>query len=115
MYKTTFFIYEKDLDGDYVNIKPYCYVLETEKHPEGTSIDNIIFQACEIESISDGIILIDITIEKDGEWVNHDEAEFKIKIVRKNELSDYIDWKKCPKAPPIYKVDKEKSKLNIII
>ena len=115
MYKTTFFIYERNLNGDYVNIEPYCYVLETEKHPEGTSIDDIIFQACEIERIPDGIILIDLTIEKDGEWINHDEAEFEIKIVRTKERSNYINWEKCPKLPPIYKVDKEKSTLNIII
>ena len=115
MYKTTFFIYERNLDGDYVNIEPYCYVLETEKHPEGTSINDIIFQACEIERIPDGTILIDATIEKDGEWINHDEAEFEIKIVRTKERSNYINWEKCPNLPPIYKVDKEKSKLNIII
>lgn len=115
MYKTTFFIYERNLDGDYVNIEPYCYVLETEKHLEGTSIDDIIFQACEIERIPDGIILIDATIEKDGEWVNHDEAEFEIKIVRTKERSNYINWEKCPNLPPIYKVDKEKSKINMII
>jgi hypothetical protein len=56
-----------------------------------------------------------MTTDKDGEFVNHDEEEFEISIVRTDELSDYIDWEKCPKAPPIYKVDKEKSKLNLII
>lgn len=115
MYKTNFFIYERNLNGDYDKIIPYHYVLETSEYPIGDNINDIIFEACEIERIPDGTIMIDVTTEKDGEWFNHDEAEFEIIIVRTNELSDFIMWDKCPNLPPIYKVDKEKSKIKLII
>ena len=115
MFKNLFLIYEQNLNGDYKNVEPYEYVMETKTNITGEEINEIIFQACEIERIPDGMIMVDLTMEKDGEWYSHDEGEFEISIVRTDELSDYIDWEKCPKAPPIYKVDKEKSKLNIII
>lgn len=115
MYETNFFIYERNLNGDYDNVEPYHYSINTENYPTGKNIKDIIFEACEIERIPDGKILVDITTDKDGEFVNHDESEFEITIIRTAELSNFIKWDKCPNLPPIYKVDKEKSKLNIII
>lgn len=115
MYKTDFFIYEKNLSGNYDSIEPHYYVLETEERPTGKNIEDIILQACEIERIPDQKILVDMTIDKDGEYVDHDEEVFEISIFRTNELSDYIDWEKCPNLPPIYKVDREKSKIELII
>lgn len=115
MYKTTFFIYEQNIVGDYVNVEPYEYRLETSEFPTNEDFKDIIFQACEIERIPNVMISVDINTEKDGEFVNHDEFEFKLNIIRNKNLSKYIRWDKCPNLPPIYEVDREKSKIELII
>ena len=115
MYKTTFFIYERNILGNYSGVEPYEYRLETTEMPTNEDFKDIIFQACEIERIPNVIISVDINTEKDGEFVNHDEFEFTLNIVRTQKLSKYICWDKCPNLPPIYEVDKEKSEIKLII
>lgn len=115
IYKTTFFIYERNILGDYSGVEPYEYRLETTEMPTNEDFKDIIFQACEIERIPNVIISVDINTEKDGEFVNHDEFEFTLNIVRTQKLSKYICWDKCPNFPPIYEVDKEKSEIKLII
>ena len=42
MFKNTFLIYEHNLNGDYKNVEPYEYVLETKTNITGEEINDII-------------------------------------------------------------------------
>ena len=67
-----------------------------------------------IERFSNGELCVDINVEKDGEFYNHDEIFIKVNLVHTDELSEYIVCDKCPTLQPIYKIDKEKSTIEVI-
>lgn len=107
-------IYEPLLNGEFGDTEPHEYLLEADHKMTNEEFKDIIFQACEIERFSNGNLCVDITIEKNDEFYNHEEIFIKINIVRTNELSEYIVWDKCPNLPPIYKVDREKSTIEVL-
>lgn len=113
MYETIMLVYEEDICGEYSG-EPYEYRLKTSEIPTNKDYKDLIFQICEIERIPNIIIMVDITISKDEEYFDHDEFELEIEIVRTEELSEYIQWDKCPNLRGIYKVDKEKSKMTLL-
>lgn len=113
-YITTFYFYEPSLDGSY-NTEPHEYIVMGDEKATNEQFKDIIFQCCEIERIYKGKMFVEIQITKNGEYVDSDELEFKVNIELTKSLSEFIRWEKCPNLPPIYSVDKEKSRINFDI
>lgn len=108
MFKTMFLITEKNCVGQF-NGEPYEYLLETEKYPTGKQIQDLLFQAVEIEGISSEC-LVQMTVECDGEYFSGDECVMTCEVVRTEEPSKYVQW--GDKEPHIFSVDREKSSLR---
>ena len=107
-------IYETLLNGEFGDTEPHEYLLESDHHITDKEIEDIIFQACEIERFSNGELCIELNVEKDDEFYNHEQIFIKVNLVHTDELSEYIVWDKCPTLPPIYKIDREKSTIEIL-
>ena len=112
-FKTLFLITEPNIEGKY-DSEAYEYILMTDHKPNAIDIQDIIYQACEIERIGSELLLVEMIIEKDGEYHDWDQFEVKIHIELTNELSQYINWNKCKSLPPIYAVDKIKSSIEVL-
>ena len=113
IFKTTFYISEPNIYGEYV-LDPYDYVLNTDHKPTWEDICNVIYQACVIERIYKGNLYIEMIIEKDDEYHDKEEFEVEIQIKLLEELSDYINWEVCKSLPAIYKIDKKESTIKVI-
>ena len=106
--------YEPLLSGEFGDTEPHEYLLESDHPITNKEFEDIIFQACEIERFSNGELYVDIIIEKDNEFYDHEEIFINVNLVYTDELSEYIVWDKCPNLPPIYKIDREKSTIEVL-
>lgn len=108
------YIYEPNLNGDYDNSEGYEYLLQSNHKMTNEEFTNIIFQACEIERIYKGNILVEINIEKNGEYYDSDTVELNVNMKLTNSATKYIQCNKCPSLPIIYAINKEKSTIKNI-
>jgi hypothetical protein len=118
MYRTNYSFYEENINGEFNNVEPYEYSILTEKHPTSQNDLDVLFECMEIERIGATKLLVEKEIVKtdkgETEYVDSDTAIVDIQcIAYTRELSPYINWEVSNKVPPIYKVDREKTKFTI--
>lgn len=120
-YKTEYFFYEENINGDFVE-QPHAHVIYTKEHPTPQNDLDVLFECIEVERINCKHLMVEKTIElvknildNDGEYVDSDTAVVEIVyIAYTQELSPYIDWGLMSnETPPIYMVNREKSKVII--
>lgn len=107
------FITEPTICGDFAG-EPHEYLFKSEHKITNDELKDVLFQACEIERIYKGEILVKIQVESQGIYCDSDECIFKVNMCLSHELSEYIDWSKCPNLPPIYKIDRDNSVLEFV-
>lgn len=112
MYITSIIFTEENLAGNFVS-DGHKYRVETNTPFSSTDFENVLYQALEIERIYSGRVFVQITKEKDGQYVSCDETIVKVSVELTSEPSDFIDWSKCPNLPLIYKIDRAKSNYTI--
>lgn len=81
---------EQSLNGSYSS-QPHTYrkcYSSTEEAKKG--VNDLLWECIEIECIESGRILAEFSIEKNGEYLDHDESELEIKVERTNEPSKYF-------------------------
>lgn len=115
MYRTNYSFYEENINGNFNNVEPYEYSILTEKHPTPQNDLDVLFECMEIERIGCKHIMVEKIIEdKNGDYIDSDIAIVEIEyIAYTQELSPYIDWDIVSNLPPIYAIDREKSKIKI--
>lgn len=115
-------IYEPMLNGGFEDTQPHEYLWKSDHlitdeefgKIKNLIFEDIIFQACEIERLSNGELCIEFNVEKNDEFYDHEQIFIKVNLIYTDELSEYIVWDKCPNLPPIYKIDREKSTIEIL-
>ena len=117
-YKTNYSFYEENINGNFDNVEPHEYSILTEKYPTSQNDLDILFECMEIESIDAKKLLVEKEIVKidkgETEYVDSDTAIIDIQCIAYTcELTPYINWKISNKVPPIYQVDREKTKFTI--
>ena len=114
-FKNCIYITEPNLNGEFNNMEAYEYLLKSDHKITNEELINILFQACEIERIYSGEIHVRIQTELNDEYYDSDECIFNvdIKLDDKN-LSEFIRWDKCPNLPPIYKIDRKISTIDLV-
>ena len=118
MYRTNYSFYEENINGNFDNVEPHEYSILTEKHPTSQNDLDILFECIEIDSIGAKKLLVEKEIVKidkgETEYVDSDTAIVDIQcIAYTGELTSYINWEISNKVPPIYQVDREKTKFTI--
>ena len=109
MYKATLRVYEKSLNGDFVDT-PHTYVAHAEDiDTVKTMSDDMFWQCVEIEGIGSGLVYTELDIEKDGEYVDSDNAILDIDVIRTDKPSSY-SW-----SPSILAVNRRKSKSTLLL
>lgn len=114
-YNTHYNFYEENLNGNF-NTEPHEYSIWTEEYPTAENDMDVLFECLEIENIGCKHVMVEkmITDKETGEYIDSDTAIVEIiYIAYTNELSSYINWDVAKNLPPIYKIDREKSKLII--
>lgn len=103
-----FYFYEKTLSGLF-DAEPHEYRLKTEEYPTPENIQDVIFQAIEIE-LMESEFFLELIVENDGKYVNSDECIVYPEVYRTSEPSSFVRWGN--KKPHIFSVDRGKSKLS---
>ncbi len=89
-YTVTLDVTEQSLDGSYTS-QPHTYM---KSYPSDEAakdgIKDLFWECIEIECISSGNVYVEISIEKNGEYYDHDETEFKVQVVHTDEPSRYF-------------------------
>jgi hypothetical protein len=114
-YNTDYNFYEENLNGNFDNVEPHEYSIWTDELPTAENDLDILFECLEIERIGSKHVMVEKTITdiNTGEYIDSDEAIVKIDyLAYTQELSPFINWDKT-NMPPIYKIDREKSKITI--
>lgn len=109
MFTTNFSFYEKCENGDFSQ-NSHDYRLETDSFPEPQEINDLLFEAAEIDCYN-GEVLLDYTVELDGEYYDSDSCVFIFSIVRTNIPSSYFIW--GSKTPTVFEVDRSKSRITM--
>lgn len=107
------YITEKNINNEFSE-QGYEYLFVSDHKITNEELKNILFQACEIERIYNGEIHVRIQIEHLGLYCDSDECIFKVDMHLTNELTNFINWDKCPNLPPIYKIDRNNSVLEFV-
>lgn len=104
-------IYEQNENGDFDG-EPYVYTLTSNSKSRVKMCMDVLFEAVEIEGLDNRDILVNITVFKNGRYVESDEAIFQTQITRTDEPSKFIVW--GHKKPHIFSIDKNKSKITLV-
>lgn len=114
-YKTNYSFYEENINGNFDNVEPHEYSIFTTKYPTAENDIDVLFECLEIERIGCKHVMVEKTVENEnGDYVDSDTAIVEIVYVAyTQELSPYIDWDIDSSLPPIYAIDREKSKIKI--
>ena len=87
------------------------YRMLLNRYPESSDIDDLVFQAVEIEGLDNEEKLpVDYVIDKNGDFIAHEEINITPRIVRTNIPSRFVNWE--GKTPHIFAIDREKSKIE---
>lgn len=104
-------IYEQNENGDFDG-EPYVYTLTSNSKSRVKMCMDVLFEAVEIEGLDNRDILVNITVFKNGRYVESDEAIFQTQIKRTDEPSKFIAW--GHKKPHIFSIDKNRSKITLV-
>ena len=102
--------YEESFGGGYGS-EPSCYSIEGDSINEVSDVEDVIWQAVEIEGFDNRRILVKSRIEDDGEIVCEDKFYVDAEIKRTDNPSKFIKWGE--KKPHIFEIDKKNSKLTV--
>ena len=114
-YKTNYSFYEENINGNFDNVEPHEYSISTVEYPTPENDLDVLFECLEVERVGCKHIMVEKTVEdENGEYIDSDSAIVEIVyIAYTQELSSYFDWSLAKGMPPIYKIDREKSKITI--
>lgn len=114
-YKTNYSFYEENINGNFDNVEPHEYSISTIEHPTPENDLDVLFECLEIERIGCKHVMVEKIIEdENGDYVDSDLTIIEIEyIAYTHELSSYINWNIASSLPPIYAIDREKSKIKI--
>lgn len=117
-YKTNYSFYEENINGNFDNVEPHEYSISTVEYPTPENDLDVLFECLEAERIGATKLLVEKeivkTIKGETEYVDSDTAIIDIQcIAYTRELSPYINWELSNKVPPIYKINREKTKFTI--
>lgn len=105
-------IYEEHDNGVFAG-QPHTYVQAAHSVEEAKDIEDVLWQAIEVECLDNMDILVEMTLyNKDGEYIDRDEAVYRTTITRTKQPSAFIVWRN--KMPNIFRIDKENSRLEIV-
>lgn len=107
----TISFYEASMEGCFDN-EPSIYELRggsLEEVKDG--VEEIFWQATEIEMFDGAEVLVEVQIERNGEYIDRDELHMRPMVVRTAEPSGYIIW--GSKKPHLFKIDRAASDLRI--
>lgn len=111
MYSTTVSITEENIQGsfDYPST-PHVYKKDSETLKDAHDIiEELVWEAIEIEGLDSLKCHIDIAIEQDGKYVDHDEFILSADIIRTETPSSYVIW--GDKKPHIFQIDRARSRI----
>lgn len=114
-YETNYYFYEENINGNFNNVEPHHYSIWTKEYPTPQNDLDILFECLEVERIGCKHVMVEKQVINmhTEEYVDSDEAVVTIDyLAYTNELSSFINWDKT-NMPPIYKIDREKSKIII--
>ena len=117
-WKCTVYISRNTGDGYFEESSTPFEILGDTKEEVLAQIHNVIYMFLELDRFSGNgnEFWIDYTIELNEEYNDHDEFIIKPEIIYTSEPSKLINWGEHTKRLPIiYSIDREKSKLNILI
>lgn len=109
MVKAKIEFFEKTCAGTF-ETEPSIYIAENKTKDE-ILIQEILWQAIEIEGFDNSEVYVTVDYEEDGEYLDRDEFIMKAKVVRTDKPSRYIVW--GDKKPHIFEVDKSRSEIYI--
>ena len=114
-YETNYYFYEENINGNFDNVEPHHYSIWTKEYPTPQNDLDILFECLEIERIGCKHVMVEKPGEdENGHYIDSDTAIVEIVYVAyTQELSPYIDWDINSSLPPIYAIDREKSKIKI--
>ena len=114
-YETNYYFYEENINGNFDNVEPHHYSIWTKKYPTPQNDLDILFECLEVERIGCKHVMVEKQVVNmhTKEYIDSDEAVVTIDyLAYTQELSPFINWDKT-NMPPIYKIDREKSKITI--
>ncbi len=77
-YCVTLDVTEQGLDGNYVS-QPHTYKKSYASADEARAgISDLLWECIEIEGIASGRVFVECSVEKNGEYFDHDESELEI-------------------------------------
>lgn len=109
-------LYNTELTITEEGAEPYVYTMQTEKYPRPEQIQELIFQAIEVEGLDNTGFSVQTRITKEDhatgmdEYVDGDEGFCTPHIVRTKEPSRYVQW--GDNTPHIYTIDRVRSLLE---
>ncbi len=109
-FRVTVDIHEKTINGVF-DTEPYTYIKECDTLEQAKNIEDLLWQAAEIEGLDDTECFVVVMIEKNGEYRDTDEFIMVTKLVRTDTPSKFVVWGNM--KPHLFEVDKEKSVLKI--
>ncbi|MEZ3438651.1 MAG: hypothetical protein K1W18_07205 [Oscillospiraceae bacterium] len=110
-YYVTLDVTEQGLDGNYAS-QPHTYKKSYVSADEARAgINDLLWKCIEIEGIASGRILVECSIEKNGEYFDSDESELEIAVELTDKPSRYFADNRSP-IP--MSVDRAKSSCFVI-
>ena len=100
-----------DADGVYREDPTFIYTRQGDTAEDVRNIEDLLFQAIEVESLDDITLFVQQFIDRDGVFFDYDEALVTPRITRTNQPSELIIW--GDREPNIFAIDRAKSNLEV--
>lgn len=105
-----FYPYTTELEIVEEGADPCLYISNTNSLLNAVkSVNEMIFQAIEIEGFDKAKLSFEYIISKNGEYVSGDEGELQVYAERTKEPSKYVKWGN--KEPHIFSLDRNNTEL----
>ena len=116
-WKCNIFVSIRNHESYYEDLMDDCEISANTKEEVLSDISNVLFNILELNRIgTNNVLCVNYTIELNNEYEDHEEFFMKPEIIYTSEPSKLINWGEHTKGLPIiYSIDREKSKLNILI
>lgn len=111
VYTSVIEIYRQNESGEFGG-EPCVYMLGANSRSRAKMYIDILFEAVEIEGLDNCDIRVDVTVFKNGRYVESDESIFRTRIIRTDAPSRFIVWKHA--VPHIFAIDRNKSEITLV-
>ena len=109
-YTTTIEIYAKSLTSEYT-LEPHLYRRIENKIENTRKVEDVLWEAIEIEGLDNKKLYVEITIEDDTGYVDSESFFIKSRVVRTETPSHYIVWGTA--KPHIFSIDRGRSFMEV--